>query len=52
MAEVPEPVRDFLRAKRIAVAGVSREAGQPANAVYRKLRDSGYEVFSINPNAR
>jgi hypothetical protein len=31
--------------------GVSRETGQAANAVYRKLRDAGYEVFPVNPKA-
>jgi predicted CoA-binding protein len=51
MAVVPRPVAEFLRGRRIAVAGVSREPGQPANAVYRKLRDAGYEVFPVNPNA-
>lgn len=51
MAKIPEVVAEFLRGKRIAVAGVSRQAGQAANAVYRKLRDSGYTVFPINPNA-
>ena len=51
MAKVPEPVAEFLRGKRLVVAGVSRDPKQPANAVYRKLRDSGYEVFPINPNA-
>jgi predicted CoA-binding protein len=51
MAKVPDPIADFLRGKRFAVAGVSRQAGQAANAVYRKLRDSGYDVFPINPNA-
>jgi predicted CoA-binding protein len=38
MVNLPEPVAEFLRGKRIAVAGVSREPAQPANAVYRKLR--------------
>ena len=51
MVKVPEPVAEFLHAKRIAVAGVSREAGQAANAVYRKLRDSGYEALPVNPSA-
>ncbi|HSE47526.1 MAG TPA: CoA-binding protein [Gemmatimonadales bacterium] len=51
MVHVPEPVAEFLRGKRIAVAGVSRAAGQAANAVYRKLRDSGYETFPVNPHA-
>ena len=49
--KVPDTVAEFLRGKRLAVAGVSRAATQAANAIYRKLRDSGYEVFPINPNA-
>lgn len=52
MAEVPAQVAEFLRGRRFGVAGVSRQPGQPANAVYRKLRDAGYEVFALNPNAR
>jgi len=51
MAKVPESVAEFLSGKRFAVAGVSRDPGQPANAVYRKLRAAGYEVVAINPNA-
>lgn len=47
-----EAARDFLDQKRIAVAGVSRtKTGEAANLIYRKLRDSGYEVFAVNPNA-
>jgi hypothetical protein len=51
MTRTPESVADFLRGKRLAVAGVSREAHSAANAVYVKLRDAGYEVFPVNPNA-
>jgi len=51
MTTLPEAVGEFLRGRRIAVAGVSRDARQPANAIYRKLRDSGYEAIPINPNA-
>jgi uncharacterized protein len=51
MPKLPPPVAEFLRGKRIAVAGVSRDTGQPANAVYRKLRASGYETLAVNPNA-
>lgn len=51
MVTVPEPVAEFLRGKRIAVAGVSRHAGQAANAVYRKLRDAGYDTVAVNPHA-
>ena len=43
---------DFLVKKRIAVTGVSREGGSHgANIVYQRLRERGYEVFAVNPNA-
>ncbi|MHC4550463.1 MAG: CoA-binding protein [Planctomycetota bacterium] len=51
MATLQEVVDDFLAQKRIAVAGVSRRKHEAANAVYRKLRGAGYEVFPVNPNA-
>jgi predicted CoA-binding protein len=51
MAKVAESIADFLEQKRIAVAGVSRHKHQPANVIYRRLRDSGFEVIPINPNA-
>ncbi|HET6348665.1 MAG TPA: CoA-binding protein, partial [Candidatus Krumholzibacteria bacterium] len=51
MARIPEPVADFLNVRRIAVAGVSRSTKSAANPVFRKLRDSGYDVFPVNPNA-
>ncbi len=51
MATLKEAVAGFLAQKRIAVAGVSRSSGAAANLVYRTLRDRGYEVFAVNPNA-
>ena len=51
MARVPAPVAEFLRGKRIAVAGVSRKGDTAANAIFRKLRDSGYEAIPVNPSA-
>jgi len=42
----------FLRNKRIAVTGVSRTPEtHGSNTVYRRLRDRGYQVFAVNPNA-
>lgn len=43
----------FLSQRRIAVAGVSRQGGgsHGGNVVYTRLRDRGYEVFPVNPNA-
>lgn len=51
MARIPASVAEFLKAKRIAVAGVSRTSNQPANAIFRRLRDAGHEVFPVNPQA-
>jgi len=51
MSRASDRIAEFLRGRRIAVAGVSRGTGSAANAVFRKLRDSGYEVFPVNPNA-
>lgn len=45
-------VHDFLAQKRIAVAGVSRDTkGHPAaNLIYRRLKQTGHEVFPVNPH--
>lgn len=52
MAPVSAAIDDFLAQPRIAVAGVSREGkGHGANVVYQRLRDRGYQVFAVNPNA-
>jgi predicted CoA-binding protein len=51
MVRTPQSVAGFLQGRRIAVAGVSRQSNQPANAVFRKLKTAGYEVFPVNPNA-
>ena len=51
MTMIPESVAAFLRGRRFAVAGVSRQPSQAANAVFGKLRRTGYEVFPINPHA-
>jgi uncharacterized protein len=51
MPALPQPVSEFLSQKTIAVAGVSRDHRQAANAVYRKLRALRYRVFAVNPNA-
>ena len=51
MSTLKETVSDFLAQERIAVAGVSRNGDAAANLIYRKLRDAGYQVFPINPNA-
>jgi predicted CoA-binding protein len=51
MSQFDALAQEFLAQKRIAVAGVSRNPNQTANTIYRTLRDKGYTVFAINPNA-
>jgi uncharacterized protein len=51
MPAIPPPVADFLAGKRIAVAGVSRGGKAPANAIFRRLAETGHEAIPINPNA-
>jgi len=52
MQSVKEAATQFLAHKRIAVTGVSRNpAGHGSNLVYKRLRERGYQVFAVNPNA-
>jgi predicted CoA-binding protein len=48
---MPSSVAELLAGKRFAVARVSRQPQQAANAIYRKLHNSGFDVFPVNPNA-
>jgi predicted CoA-binding protein len=52
MATIKEAAAEFLGHKRVAVTGVSRTAKtHGSNTVYKRLRERGYEVFAVNPNA-
>jgi predicted CoA-binding protein len=52
MPSIKEAASDFLDHKRIAVTGVSRTPGSHgSNVVYKRLRERGYDVFGVNPNA-
>ena len=52
MKPIQEAADRFLAQKRVAVTGVSRTPGKHgSNVVYRRLRDRGYDVFAVNPNA-
>lgn len=51
MSTLREAADEFLAQRRIAVAGVSRDTKQPANLIYRRLRENGYDVFAVNPSA-
>jgi uncharacterized protein len=52
MQTIKDAAREFLARRRIAVTGVSRHPhNHGSNVVYGRLRDRGYEVFAVNPNA-
>ena len=51
MQHLREAAEEFLDQSRIAVAGVSRDGQQTANAIYRHLRKHGYDVVPVNPSA-
>jgi predicted CoA-binding protein len=49
--QVPPSVAAFLACRRIAVAGVSRSGNAPANAILRRLTETGHDVYAVNPSA-
>ena len=52
MQNVRDAAAVFLANRRVAVTGVSRHPkDHGSNTVYKRLRDRGYEVFAVNPNA-
>jgi hypothetical protein len=52
MTTIKDAATEFLSHKRVAVTGVSRTPGSHgSNVVYKRLRERGYEVFAVNPNA-
>ena len=46
-----ELIQDFLSREVIAVVGLSRKGDLPANFIFKKFVDAGYETYPVNPNA-
>ena len=52
MPAIKQATAEFLTRKRVAVTGVSRTPqGHGSNVVYQRLRQRGYTVFAVNPQA-
>jgi len=52
MQTMNQAAAEFLAQTRVAVTGVSRKPqGHGSNVVYQRLRERGYQVFAVNPNA-
>jgi len=52
MNPIESQASEFLSQRRIAVAGISRSGKDAGNAIYKKLKETGHEVFGVNPNAK
>jgi predicted CoA-binding protein len=53
MPTLKEAAAQYLPSKRVAITGVSREPqNHGGNVVYQRLRQRGYTVFAVNPNAQ
>ena len=52
MPTVDQAIDEFLSLKRVAVAGVSRDAkgSHASNGIYTRFKERGYDVFPVNPN--
>jgi len=44
-------VEDFISQRTLAVAGLSRSGKKFGNAAYKELKQKGYEVFALHPEA-
>jgi uncharacterized protein len=42
---------EFVESKTFAIAGVSRNKKKFGNYVFRNLKEKGYQVLPVNPNA-
>ena len=52
MLNVKQAASEFLAQRRVAVTGVSRTPrSHGGNIVYQRLKQRGYQVFAVNPNA-
>ncbi len=50
MSKIDTLVKDFLAQKKIAVVGVSDKRETGSNAVYRRFKGAGYQVYAVNPH--
>jgi predicted CoA-binding protein len=44
-------IQDFLAPRKMAMAGVSRNPKKFGGAIFKELKEKGFELYPINPNA-
>jgi predicted CoA-binding protein len=45
-----QEIENFIKSKRLAVVGVSRNNSKFGNALYRELKEKGYNVVPVHPS--
>ncbi len=50
MSKIDQLAEEFLSQKNIAVAGVSRKGNATGNIIYKRFKETGYNVYPVNPN--
>ena len=46
-----QTIQDFISCKSIAVVGASRNEKKFGNMAYKELKQRGYQVYAVNPQA-
>jgi predicted CoA-binding protein len=44
-------IQNFLEPRKMAMAGVSRDPKKFGGAIFKELREKGFELYPVNPNA-
>lgn len=44
-----DSILEFLKSKRIAVVGISRNNAKFGNAMFRELKSRGYDMVPVHP---
>jgi predicted CoA-binding protein len=50
MSEIDVLATDFFKQRRFVVTGYSSKGNSPANMIFKRLRDAGYEAYAVNPS--
>ncbi len=45
-------IQKFLEPRKMAIAGASRNLKKFGGVVFKELKDKGFTLYPINPNAR
>ena len=47
-----QAIQEFLQSKRIAIVGVSRSGTHFGNSIFKELKEKGYDLSIVHPEAK